>query len=69
MDIVNRQFLIGLRDAADLYASDVPNRHWQCAFLALSQAADHCDAMLARTECSSEQTKPDGSSPTEGGNG
>ena len=46
--------LTDLRLRADAYATEVPNPHWKRAFLALAEAADRCDAMLARTEAGAD---------------
>lgn len=45
-----RSELIGLRERAWLLAvGEGLNPHWKRAYLALADAADHLDAMIART--------------------
>lgn len=50
IDLQNREFLINLREAAE-YAADLKgtNPTWVRAYLALADAADHLDAMNARS--------------------
>lgn len=48
--IIERPFLIDLRDTANGMASHNLNPDWKRAYLALADAADRLDAMQARTE-------------------
>jgi hypothetical protein len=45
-----RKFLIGLRLQAEYASKFVLNPCWKRAYLALADAADRVDAMIARTE-------------------
>lgn len=47
-DIIQRSFLIQLRDAARGMATENLNPDWARAYLALADAADRLDAMHAR---------------------
>lgn len=45
-----RRFLIGLRLQAEFASKTVLNPGWKRAYLALADAADRVDAMIARIE-------------------
>lgn len=47
--INERKFLIALRLQAELASDNVKNSHWKRAYLALADAADRVDAMIARS--------------------
>lgn len=47
---LDRNTLQRIRSGADHMAVETVNPHWIRAYEALSQAADHLDAMIARTE-------------------
>ncbi len=44
-----REELIEIRGKAEKLAETIPNQTWKRAHLALADAADHLDAMEART--------------------
>ena len=53
-DVGNRNFLIDLKQAARQKSNQVANQSWKCAYNSLAQAADHCDAINARSEDTSD---------------
>ncbi len=56
IDLDSREFLQGLRQAAERNAAKVVNAHWCRKFLALAEAADSLDALVARSEVSLAET-------------
>jgi predicted metal-dependent hydrolase len=48
-NLMDRVTLIDIRDAAYSYADHVENENWKNAYRRLASAADHLDAMIART--------------------
>ena len=48
--VFGREELQGLRERALHMEEVTPNQNWKAAYASLAQAADHLDAMIARTE-------------------
>jgi len=49
-NLMDRETIQDIRESAVAYADSVVNDHWKEAYKALALAADHVDAMIARTE-------------------
>lgn len=52
-----RHELINFRTRAEKCAEDVPNSSWKRAYLALADAVDHLDAMMARCDRPCDEDK------------